>query len=164
MSKKKTVDHPAAFDEPTEEVISDSPDYQSLWQRTLADQENLRKRFDQERLTQAKFALGGFIEELLPVVDNFYRATEHVPAEQQNNGWVTGILYIQKQLLDVLEKEGLKEIATKSGDHFDPHRHEAIGTAVHPDQPEETILEIKNKGYQLHDRVLRPVQVIVNKH
>lgn len=165
MSKKTAQpEEMEMLDEPTEEVISDTPDYKELWQRSLADHDNLRKRLEVDRQNFAKFSLESFIEEILPVVDNFYRATEHVPADQQNNGWVTGILYIQKQLIDVLTQQGLSEIPAKVGDHFDPIHHEAIGTAHQEDQPEDVIIEIKNKGYQLHDRMLRPVQVIVNKH
>jgi molecular chaperone GrpE len=164
MTKKtEQTEEIIEVEEPTEEVFSDTPDYRDLWQRALADHDNLRKRLEVDRQNSSKFALSGFMEELLPVVDNFYRATEHVSAEQQNSSWVAGVLYIQKQLLDVLSQEGLTEIPAKVGDHFDPAHHEAIGTAHDEKHLEDTIIEIKNKGYQLHDRMLRAAQVIVNK-
>jgi len=129
--------------------------------RAQAEAENQRKRHEQERAQLSKFALAGFIEDLLPVIDNFYRATEHVPAEQKDSPWVTGIQYIQKNLLDVLEARGVMEIPAKKGDHFNPDMHEAIGTR--DEGEEDTILEVTNRGYKLHDRILRPTQVIVSK-
>ena len=139
-------------------------DFREKWQRALADLENSRKRFDQEKQQLSKFSLASFIEELLPVVDNFDRATSHIPEEQRTLPWVTGIQYIQKNLADVLEKRGVKEIPVKIGEAFNPHHHEAIGTLESSDLPDEAIAEVKNKGYLLHERVLRPVMVIVNKY
>lgn len=137
-------------------------DYQALYQRALADQENARKRFDTEKQMSQKFALMGFILDLLPVIDNFYRATEHVPEDQKDSPWLTGIQYIQKQLLDLLAQYNVTEIETKPGDPFDSQKHEAIGTVVNDQFQDDQIVEVKNRGYLLHERVLRPAQVIVN--
>ncbi|MEI6477477.1 MAG: nucleotide exchange factor GrpE [bacterium] len=163
MSSKKPVEPDM---QPEEVLISEpqEPDYQDLWQRAVAEQQNAQKRFETEKQNQARYSKQGLIDSLLPVVDNFYRATEHVPTELEGSPWVAGILYIQKNLLDVLEGEGVAEISAKAGDQFDPHLHEAIGVVHEPAQPDDVITEIKNKGYKLHDRILRPVQVIVNHH
>ncbi|MCC2631366.1 MAG: GrpE protein [Patescibacteria group bacterium] len=169
MSKKEK--HEEAISEatqmPEETSVTDTQpeeDYKEKWQRALADMENLRKRTEQERVTFAKYSSESFIEELLPVVDNFYRATEHVPAEQQGSPWVTGIQYIQKNLLDVLEQRGVKEIAAKPGDAFNPSQHEALSSVEDSEQPEDTIVQVIGRGYLLHDKVLKPAQVIVSKH
>jgi molecular chaperone GrpE len=148
----------------SEQPVEEALDYHSLYQRSLADLENSRKRMEEEKRQFGKFALEGFIEELLPVIDNFYRATEHIPDEQKEAGWVTGILYIQKQLADTLAQRGVTEISAKVGDQFDPHRHEAIATENNPEIPDDHIIEIKNRGYMLHDRVLRPAHVVVSHH
>ena len=145
-----------------EPTLVEEPDYKDKWQRALADMENMRKRSEADRLNLSRYALEGFVEELLPVVDNFYRATEHVPAELQESAWVKGVMYIQKNMLDVLERRGITEIPANVGDSFDPAKHESIGTAELPDQADDTITEVKNKGYMLHERVLRPSQVIIN--
>jgi len=129
--------------------------------RALAELDNQRKRHHAEREQMAKFALAGFVEDLLPVIDNFYRATSHVPEEQKDSPWVTGIQYIQKNLLDVLETRGVTEIPAKPGDQFDPHLHEAIGTR--DEGEDDRILEVVNRGYKLQERVIRPSQVIVSK-
>ena len=154
----------AALEEPSGAGGGEPEDYKAKWQRSLAEMENLRKRQEQEKLHFLRFSLEGFAEELLPVVDNFYRATEHIPAEQQGAPWVTGIQYIQKNLLDTLEKRGVREIPVKAGDAFDPTRHEAIGTAEDAAVPEGHIAEVKNRGYMLYDRVLRPAHVTVSKN
>lgn len=144
-----------------EPTSDEQPDYQALYQRALADSENLRKRFADERTLISKMAIGDLVLELLPVMDNFTRATEHVPADQQDSPWATGILYIRKQLMDILAERGVSELTANVGDRFDPQLHEAIGTVVNPEQPDDTIAEVAGVGYRLHDRVIRPVRVIV---
>jgi molecular chaperone GrpE len=136
-------------------------DYKEKWQRAMAELENSRRRFDQEKATIRQFASQGLMEDLLPVIDNFDRATAHIPEDQRQLPWVTGVLYIQKNLGDTLERHGLQEIPAKPGDAFDPHQHEAIGTAEPGDHPEDTVVEIVAKGYKLQERIVRPVQVLV---
>lgn len=143
----------------SEEVATE--DYKEKWQRALADLENSRRRFEQEKANLIRYGTEGLLEDLLPVIDNFYRATEHVPEEQKNSPWVTGIQYIQKNLIDVLEGRGVKEIPAKKGDQFDASIHEAIAAEEHAELPDNSILEVKNRGYRLHEKVLRPVQVVV---
>lgn len=144
---------------PQEEV----PDYQEKWKRALAELENTRKRGEQDRESFAKYALENFLGDLLPIVDNFDRASNHIPEEQKNSAWVSGIQFIQKNLLDVLEQQGVQEIEVRPGDRFDPHLHEAIATEDQEKVPEEQIIAVKNKGYRLHDRILRPAQVVVSR-
>ena len=142
---------------PAEEVV----DYKEQWARARADLENLRKRSEVERMAALKYASQSLVEDLIPVVDNFYRATEHIPAEQQNSPWVAGIQYIQKNLLDVLVARGLSEIPAKDGDHFDPSIHEAIKQEETSDEALDSTIIILNKGYRLHDKLVRPVHVQV---
>jgi molecular chaperone GrpE len=162
MTKKKRLT------KEVEEQIVDQPeetksglDYQELYLRTRADLENLQKRQEQERQALIKYAGAELILELLPVIDNFYRATEHIPAEQKENSWVTGIQHIQKQLLDVLDQRGVQEIPLKPGDPFDHLKAEAIGTTVDERYPEDSIAEIAQRGYVYHEKVIRPARVIV---
>lgn len=167
---KKHDHHPEV--DPNEEIASseyeevqseEQPDYEALYLRALADQENARKRASVEKEQFAKFAQTGAVLDLLPVVDNFYRATEHIPEDQKGSPWLTGIMYIQKQLIDVLTQMGVEEIAAKPGDAFNSELHEAIGTAINEEVPEDHIITIQNKGYTLHGKVIRPVQAIVSK-
>lgn len=151
MAKAKHVPKPEAV----------QTDHQALYQRALADLDNQRRRFDDERQLMAKFAIGDLVIDLLPVLDNFTRATEHVPEAEKNSPWATGILHIRKQLMDVLAERGVTEVHAKPGDPFDPSQHEAIGSVANSDQPDDSIAEVKSVGYRLHDRIIRPAQVIV---
>jgi molecular chaperone GrpE len=146
---------------PTDEHVA-QPDYQDLYQRSVAEQENLKKRLEQEKRQFTQFALAGAVESLLPVVDNFYRATEHVPAENQNSAWLTGIMHIQKQLSDVLAEWGVEEIGVKPGDAFNPEEHEAIGTTEVSEVPEDAVAVVNQRGYKLNGKVLRPAKVTTN--
>lgn len=162
MSKNPQADAVDDVSSVPQETTEAQPDYKELYQRTLADQENARKRGDQERMAFTKFALEGFVNDLLPIVDNFDRATEHVPEAQKSDAWTTGILHIQKQLTSLLEQYGVTEIPTKAGEKFDHNLHEAIGAEAKEGMEEDHIISIKTKGYRLHDRLLRPTQVIVS--
>ena len=155
---------PEEVEQASPEIQVSEIDYRELYQRLLADQENLRKRFDQDKQQFLKFAHESAVESLLPIVDNFYRATEHVPEENKDSSWLTGILYIQKQLVTVMEGWGVEEIAVKSGDLLDPAVHEAIGTTENTDIPEDHIVTVQNKGYTLNGKVVRPATVITSKH
>jgi molecular chaperone GrpE len=158
-SKESEIDIQTEVDSAEE---SESIDYQALYRRALADQENARKRLADERSLISKMAIGDLVLDLLPVLDNFNRATEHVPAEHRESGWMTGILHIRRQLLDALSARGVHEITAQVGDAFDPQWHEAIGSVINHDLPDDHLAEVKSLGYKLHDRVIRPVQVIVS--
>jgi len=125
--------------------------------RTLADFENYRKRSDREKADFFKYALGGLIKDLLPVLDNFDRALEHA---EEGDDFHKGVLLIYKQLWDVLQRHGVKPI-DQSGVHFDPNIHEAVVTEEDPSVPAHTVNAILQKGYFLHDRLLRPALVKV---
>ena len=167
MPQKKKIDEMPEEANEVEEVVEAQEvdleeELKEKWQRAMAELENTRKRFAQERISITRFANEELISELLPVIDNFYRATEHVPDEQKSSSWVVGIQYIQKQLLDILEQQGLKELDVKPGQSFNLAQEEAIGT-VEQDGEEDLVVEVKTRGYNLHEKILRPAQVIVSK-
>ncbi len=125
--------------------------------RTLADFENYRKRADREKSDFLRHALAGIMKELLPVLDNFDRALDHA---EEGDDFHKGVLLIYKQLFDALKKAGLKPIE-EAGIHFDPNIHEAVVTENDPSVPNHTVVAILQKGYFLHDRLLRPALVKV---
>jgi len=125
--------------------------------RTLADFENFRKRSEREKQDFFKYAMGTTIKELLPVLDNFDRALEHA---EEGDEFHKGVLLIYKQLWDVLQRHGLKAI-DESGVHFDPNIHEAVVREEDSSVPNHTVTSILQKGYFLHDRLLRPALVKV---
>jgi len=152
----------------TEESADDSPQagadlraqnraLQDRVVRTLADFENFRKRAEREKQDFFKYALGGMIKDLLPVLDNFDRALEHA---EEGDEFHKGVLLIYKQLSDVLQRHGVKVI-DQSGVHFDPNIHEAVVREEDPSVPNHSVVAILQKGYFLHDRLLRPALVKV---
>jgi molecular chaperone GrpE len=132
-------------------------DYKDRYLRTLADFENFRKRSEREKSEFFKYALAGLLKELLPVLDNFDRSLEHA---EEGDDFHRGVLLIYKQLYDVLKKHGLRPIE-EAGVLFDPTVHEAVVQEENPSVPSQTVTAILQKGYFLHDRLLRPAMVKV---
>ncbi|HEX6160552.1 MAG TPA: nucleotide exchange factor GrpE [Thermoanaerobaculia bacterium] len=125
--------------------------------RTLADFENYRKRADREKTDFFKYALAGTLKDLLPVLDNFDRALDHAA---EGDEFHKGVSLIYKQLYDVLQRHGLKAI-DEAGVHFDPNIHEGVVREDDPSVPSHTVVAVLQKGYFLHDRLLRPALVKV---
>ncbi len=127
------------------------------WQRAQADFSNFKKRSEQEREDFTRFANASLMLELLPLLDDLERALEHVPAKLSGLAWVDGISLIYRKFRATLESQGLTQIEAL-GKPFDPSLHEA----VRQDKGEEGIvIEEIRKGYQLHDKVIRPTMVVV---
>jgi molecular chaperone GrpE len=129
------------------------------WQRSQADFVNFRRRVDQERSELLKLAESGLILDLLPVVDDLERALVGLPPELQGLTWVEGILLIERKLKSVLEAHGVKPIEAL-GKEFDPREHEAVMRDGDPDEATTVVSELQ-RGYRMHDRVLRPAMVKV---
>jgi molecular chaperone GrpE len=129
------------------------------WQRAAADFSNFRRRTEEERGTVTQFATAMLVGRLLAVLDDFDRALENVPPDAHES-WVDGVRLVERKLRGVLESEGVTPIEAL-GQPFDPNIHEAVvheDTTEHPDN--EVIGELQ-RGYRLHDRVLRPALVKV---
>ncbi|QNO13571.1 nucleotide exchange factor GrpE [Alkalicella caledoniensis] len=127
-------------------------------QRLQADYENLKKRGVKERVDLLTSANADLVKTLLPVIDNFQRALD---SEKENTKFKEGIELILKQFMDILEKEGLKEIESVNKE-FDPNYHDAVMNMQDPDLPENTIVEVLQKGFTFKDKVIRPAMVKVN--
>ena len=151
-------------------------EYLNDLKRCQADFENYKKR-----QIEAQKELGGYLIEklvldIVPVLDNFRQATEHVPKEEKESPWVTGIQYIEKQLEKVLEDNEMKTMEVKVGEAFDPKLHEAVDSqpstgnaqqeTAEGSEPVElkghTIAKVLQNGYQVGGKVIRPARVIVS--
>ena len=150
----------------TEEEIDKkdkSEEYLNNWKRAAADLENYKK--DQAKMLGEfrKFASLDVIFQILPVLDNFNASLDHVPEDQKDNNWVTGIIYIKKQLEDVLKNNGVEEIEVKVGDEFNPGLHEAIDTKETNIDTKETnkIMKVVQKGYKIDGKVIKAARVVV---
>jgi molecular chaperone GrpE len=145
-------------DSEIQKLIKEKEELVSRLQRLQADFENFRKRSTKEKVDIINSANVELITVLLPVLDNFQRALEGA----EDSKFVEGIKMIYKQFKDILEKEGLQEIDCLDKP-FDPNLHEGIMQVEEPDKPENTVVEVLQKGYTFKDKVIRPAMVKVNK-
>jgi molecular chaperone GrpE len=130
------------------------------WLRALADAENARKRAQLEIAQARKYGTERLVEEVLPALDSLEAALE--AGDQTRESLREGVALTLKQLRAALDKGGVAEIGPDAGHRFDPHRHQAMA-AVESDQEPNTVLALLQKGYALHDRVVRPALVTVAK-
>lgn len=122
--------------------------------RAVAEADNARKRVQAEAVSAQRYAIERFAEALLPVMDSLEAAIQSKD--------VSGVDITLKQLRGALDKASIKEVNPATGDRFDPHRHQAMA-AVPSDAEPNTVVAVMQKGYLLHDRVLRPALVTVAK-
>ncbi len=134
-------------------------DYLANWQRTQADFVNYKRRVEQERNETTKFANAMLVLNLLPVLDDLERALENVSTKLAGLTWVEGIRLIYRKLQAALQGHGLTEIKAL-GQPFDPNLHEAV---LYGEGEEGIVIEELQKGYKLHERVLRPTMVQVGR-
>ncbi len=150
---------PESADEALAKLKEQSERYLASWQRVQADFINYKKRVEQERGEHARYAAGGVISSLLQILDDFDRALKSMPPNLMGLTWVDGIFLMQKKLQAILEAHGLSEIKAL-GENFDPGLHEAVMYGV---GEEGKVVEELQRGYKLHDRVIRPSMVQVGK-
>jgi len=129
------------------------------WLRAKAETENLRKRAQVDIASAHKYGVENLAEALLPVRDSLEAALaiENITLESLKSG----VELTLKQLNAVFDKANLKEI-NPVNEKFDPHRHQAMTLVAHPGEPNQ-VVQVMQKGYLLHDRVVRPALVMVSK-
>jgi molecular chaperone GrpE len=125
-----------------------------------AEYQNYRRRSEERFTEQQKYNNAEFIKALLPVLDNFERAMAAAEQSRNFDALIGGINGTLKQLQTALQKAGVTPIEAV-GKEFDPKFHEAIGNAESEEYPTNTVAEEVQRGYVLHDRVLRPTLVRV---
>ncbi len=131
--------------------------------RASAELENFKKRSSREMNDLRKYANEALLRELLPIVDNLERAiSSSSNDEQAENGVVEGVGMTLKEILKVFKKFSVKPIEAV-GNQFDPAFHQAIQQAEADNHPENTVIQEFQKGYMIHERLLRPSMVIVSK-
>ncbi len=138
-------------------------DYMNRWQRAQADLANYKRRAEQEREQERKYALAPLFLELLKIQDNFHRAFDTLPVELREFSWVQGVALTYAHLDGLLRLYGVTPFETKPGEPFDPATHEAVTHEETDAYPDGAITAEYQRGYRLHDRVLRPALVRVAK-
>jgi molecular chaperone GrpE len=135
--------------------------YLTLLQRTQADFENYQKRNQREREQERRYWHGSLALDLLPVIDNLDRALTAARQAGENGPLVQGVGMVHTQLLDMLKRHGITPIDAL-GKPFDPNLHQAVMQQPSPDHPPNTVIQVLQQGFMIHDRVLRPASVIVS--
>jgi molecular chaperone GrpE len=129
------------------------------WQRTAADFSNYKRRTEEDRRAADLFANAVLLARVLAVLDDFDRALDNVP-EDAHESWVEGVQLVERKLRGLLEAEGVTPIEA-IGQPFDPNLHEAVVHEDTAEAPDNTVIGEVQKGYLLHERVLRPSLVRV---
>ena len=129
--------------------------------RKAAEFDNFRKRMFREKEESIAYANAALLTDLLAIIDDFERAIQSAADSKDFNAFHTGVSMIEKQMVSILERNwGLKRFSA-SGELFDPEKHEAIAVEETDKHDTEIVVEDYQKGYLLHDRVLRPAKVKV---
>jgi molecular chaperone GrpE len=134
--------------------------FQEKYLRLAAEFENYKKLAQKQKQDYSQFANESLLKELLPVVDNLERALKCVQDGHAADGLVQGVELTLKQFTETLARFGVKPIVSL-GASFDPSRHQAVARQESPTAAENTVIEEYQKGYQLHDRILRAAMVVV---
>lgn len=134
-------------------------------QKWQAEFENYRKRQERDAIDVRARAGERIVTELIPVLDDVDRAIEHTVASAASGGelehLLSGVEMVRSRILAVFAKEGV-EVVDPIGAEFDPHAHHAVGQREDAEVPENTVVEVYQKGYLMGGRVVRPAMVIVS--
>jgi molecular chaperone GrpE len=144
-----------------ERLQQDLNDAQSQVLRAQAELDNFRKRMRREMEEERRFASASLLRDLFPALDNLERAVATTEQSEGSAGLAQGVRMVVQQFGQILGQHGCRRIPT-IGENFDPHLHEALAQQPSDDKPAGAILMDARAGYQLHDRVLRPAQVIIS--
>ena len=181
MAEEKMVDQESVDEETVEETVENDEEKEEVtveeqlkaleeevntWKtdyyKVFADMENLKKRLQNEHANTMKFMMQSFIEQLLPVVDNFERSLAVENPSDEIKNFLKGYEMIYNQLMQVLQSQGVEVIKTE-GEEFDPNFHQAVMTVKDDNFKSNMIVEKIKKGYMLKDRVIRASLVKVSE-
>jgi molecular chaperone GrpE len=141
-------------------------DLEDRLKRSLADQDNSRKRTERDAQTKVKFATSGWAIDLLPTLDNLQSALKAAPEEgaltESMKRLLQGVRVTEQALLSTMKKHGITPIESL-GEPFDRDRHEAVAEIDSKELPAGTVTAVLQPGYLHHDRLLRPAMVHVAK-
>ena len=145
-----------------ERLRAEVAELKDRWLRDRAELENFKRRQTRDKADALRFANEGLLRDLLPIIDNLHRAVEHARTSREVDAIADGVDMTLKTLTDTLERHGVK-IVEALGRPFDPAHHEAIGHRESEQHPPNTVVDEHQRGYLLHDRLLRPALVTIGK-
>ena len=151
------------LEEELAKLKADVDHWKNEYYRAYADTKNLRNNLEKEHSDIIKYRAMGFIEDLLPVLDSFHMALANEPSSQELKNYLVGFQFVYRNLVSVLENEGVKEIAPNIGDKFSDKSMNAVDVTVQEGE-ENIVTKVYAKGYELHGRLIRPANVSVSKN
>lgn len=133
--------------------------------RSLAESENIRLRSSKMIEEAKEYSIVAFAKDLIPVIDNFSRALDHIPENISDDmkNIVDGVRMTKQELENVFEKHGLEPIKPLPGDKFDYNNHHAISQIVKEDYNPGSVVDTMQVGYKIKNRLIRPAAVVVSK-
>lgn len=135
--------------------------YHDLWLRERAEFDNYQKRALRDMAQERRYAHVTLALDLLPVIDNLERATAAARQANESGPLVQGVTMVLTQFFDMLRRHGITSIEAE-GQSFDPNLHDAVMQRPDAEKPPQTVLQVLERGFRVHDRVLRPAKVIVS--
>lgn len=148
-----------------EELKAKCDEYLSGWKRAQADYQNLMKDVERQKSEYAKYANERLLTDLLPALDQFRLALQHVPAEGSDqktwDNWLIGVRAVQSLWEQAAKVQGLERISTDGA--FDPQKHEAAGTEEAEGKESGSIIKVIQDGWMLNGKIIRPARVIISK-
>jgi len=151
------AEEPGAEHAELEQKLADLDD---RLRRSVAEMANTQKRFERDRQRAGKMAVAGFVEKLLPMIDNMAHSLKHAHESHDAADIIEGFGLIEAQMLQILSDSGIKPIESV-GKPFDPEVHHAVTTEITGDVPPGTVTEELGRGFIIGDFVIRPAQVKV---
>ena len=145
-------------------ALAEAEKFRDLALRSEAEMQNLRKRSERDVQNAHKFGVERLVQNLLPVMDSLEKAIETSEQAQtpEDDPQLEGLRLCLKLFSEVLEKEGIV-VVDPLGTPFDPNLHEALSLIENPDLEPNSVMAVIQKGYQLHERLVRPAMVMVSK-
>ena len=161
VTEEKVEEQPQedAQNEELQKALERAEDFENKYLRVHAEMQNIQRRANEERQQLQKYRSQDLAKAILPALDNIERA---LAVEGLTDDVKKGLEMIQESLINALKEEGIEEIAADG--EFNHNFHMAIQTMPADDEhPADTIAQVFQKGYKLHDRILRPAMVVVYK-
>ncbi len=131
--------------------------------RATADYMNSQRRMERDMQERVRYGIESFARELLPVADNLGRALAAARETPAVETLIGGVDLVEKQLYAIFERHGIRPVPAEQGTPFNPEMHDAIAAVESPSHRPGHIVHETQKGFQFHDRLLRPASVVVSK-
>ena len=148
------------MDATVQTLTAERDDFRDKWARARADLDNYRKRIQREMEDDRKYAATPIVKALLPGIDGLQRALKAASTSKNTEELLAGVEMVAKQFEAALTGLGVQPIEA-IGKPFDPNVHEAIAQVPNP-EPAMTVIDDIERGYTLHERIVRPSKVIVS--